>query len=136
MNQHLYLQSFQIARGWGREALSEAIPGWKVAELPVSTGIYITCGFDQLVRYVGSAHRPGVTHGVYRRITEHPVPWQLQWEWFWIIPLKNETPLDLVRAIEGQVIDLLNPPMNRKRHPLKFIPVYRELKRHADSQAA
>jgi hypothetical protein len=118
----MYHRLLRLASGWADRGIAEPMPRWKVEEMNVSTGLYIACDIQGEVLYVGSAKRTSKKDGVHRRIKEHSLDRRLTWEWFWILPLKEETPLNVVRAIEGQVIDLLEPPMNRRRLMVRFVP--------------
>lgn len=124
MSPDLYARAFALTRGWGLGARPEPMLFEAVPTKGLSSGIYITTGGDKVVRYVGSAHRPGDPGGLARRLGEHSLQRRMQWAWVWVIPLRESTPIEYVRAIEGQIIDLLKPRMNKAHHRLQWVPPY------------
>jgi hypothetical protein len=118
----LYHESAKLARGWARATYSQPIPIDRVTRMRVAVGVYFACRSDGKLLYIGSAARPRNTHGVAKRIFEHPLPVRGRWWSVWILPLYDDTPRDIVHAIEGQIIDLLRPPRNRRRHAPRIIP--------------
>ena len=123
MNLSRYVAVRAIAANWA----CQDIPLYPLRteglrQLQAGVGIYIACRSDMQVRYVGSAVRPGRSTGIAERICAHPAERRGQWWWFWILPLLDTTPVTIVRGIEGQVIDLLHPIENARRHRLILIP--------------
>lgn len=123
MNLSRYAAIRAIAADWARsDTLPYPLRATALRQLQIGVGIYIACRSDMQVRYVGSAARPGHANGIAERIFAHPADRRGRWWWFWILPLLNNTPVAIVRGIEGQVIDLLHPIENARRHRLTLIP--------------
>jgi len=123
MNLTRYTAIRSIAADWAsNDTLPYPLRATALHRLKIGVGIYIACRSDMQVRYVGSAVRPTRSTGIAERIFAHPAERRGQWWWFWILPLLDTTPVYVVRGIEGQVIDLLNPVENSRRHRLTLIP--------------
>jgi hypothetical protein len=75
------------------------------------SGIYVVCEPLERVQYVGSVCRPASRAGVADRLREHLREGhkRLRWKTVWVVPLKTETPLNVVRSIEACVGRDLDP---------------------------
>lgn len=122
MNLHHYRVALQIAGDWARGACSSSIRALDIPRIRASVGIYFGCRSDGRLLYIGSAVRPLNPHGVAHRILEHPLKVRERWWYVWVLPLYDDTPPTIVRAIEGQIIDCLSPPLNIRRHHAQSIP--------------
>lgn len=129
MNAARYREAAALAANWIRGLYPRAISIERLPRARVPVGIYIPCGPDGRVRYVGSAVRPGTSNGLACRVNEHSLRRRGTWRYVWVIPLWDDTPREVVRAIEGQIIDFLGLPAdNRARHLPRHIP-HREHRR-------
>lgn len=110
------------ACGWQAD---DPIPYWMTREglrrLEVRVGIYFACIANGQLDYVGSARRPSSPRGVAIRALSHSAGRRNRWARFWVLPLRVDCPIGVVRAIEGQIIDLLNPPENRRAHAPRLV---------------
>lgn len=119
-----YRRLARMTRGWMRGTHSLPIHIDEIKRAKAGVGIYLACRVDGELLYVGSAVRPDDPYGVGRRVLEHPLKRRSSWRWVWVLPLRDETPRDVVLAIEGHLIDHLRPPMNRRRHVPVIVPVF------------
>ena len=117
-----YFEALAAAGDWARGAAPNPLTMRVVRKAFVATGVYIACDRDGRVRYVGSAARPGRPHGLGDRVHEHRVPQRGSWRWIWVLPLLDDTPAVVVRAIEGRVIRLLSPSDNQVGHRNLVVP--------------
>lgn len=89
----------------------------EVADLPEGgCAVYIVSDGLRDVQYVGSVHRPNHPTGVARRLAEHlrdPAKRQ-RWHAVSVIWLRDETPAEVVRRVEGAVGSDLFPLANRR----------------------
>lgn len=98
------------------------VPMNDVSRMRMAVGIYFGCNLDGQLDYVGSVVRPENPRACWARMREHKSEKGKLWPRLWVLPLKDTTPEWVVRAIEGQLIDLFQPPGNVKAHPPRFIP--------------
>src|SRR5438128_12601820 len=111
MNPERYYAISAYAGEW----LDKPLPGPRLVDetndLTVSTGVYIVCDALERVRYVGSVRRPQRVAGVAARLREHlrDSLKHLTWHTVWVVPLRDETPVDVVRRLEGAVGTDLQP---------------------------
>lgn len=118
-----YDEAVALARGWQKGAgYPRPISRSLMARLNVRVGVYFACLTNGELDYIGSAVRPDTSHGLMERIRGHPRSRRARWGRFWVLPLRNDTPESIVRAIEGQLIDMFSPPENRRRHSSILIP--------------
>lgn len=78
--------------------------------------VYIICDGLGRVQYVGSVCRPDNADGVARRLSEH-LRNRLKrqtWQSAAVLWLRSETPLEVVRSVEGAVGSDLLPLGNRR----------------------
>ena len=120
-----YREVARLARGWARGLYPHPIPAHDIRRIRVGVGIYMACRADGYLLYVGSATRPEDPHGVASRIYEHHAARRARWRQVWVLPLHDDTPAEIVLAIEGQIIDLLQPPQNQRRHAPRNVPLRR-----------
>ncbi|GMU09072.1 hypothetical protein [Corallococcus caeni] len=116
MTRDLYLRAAGVGGDWVRGAHLRAIRLELTKRANAGVGIYFCCDAQGQLRYIGSAVRPESAHGVGARLHEHPLSRRANWTSAWILPLKNETPRDVVHIIEGRLITIFDPPDNRRRH--------------------
>jgi hypothetical protein len=118
MNRKRYHAIAAYAGEWLDQPLPGARPVDEVADLAMSTGVYVVCDALERVRYVGSVRRPQIISGLDTRLREHlrdPVK-RLTWHTVWVVPLHDETPIEVVRRLEGAVgMDLR--PLSSQRLP-------------------
>lgn len=112
-----------LTRGWARGLYPHPIAIRDVLRVRAGVGIYMACRADGELLYVGSAARPTNLHGVGHRICEHSSTRRSRWRYVWILPLYDDTPPKIVLAIEGQVIDVLKPLQNQRRHTFRIVPI-------------
>lgn len=122
MNPDLYQQVWRDARGWAKEPIPAPVPPTRLTEFPGGVGVYVACDPMGNVQYVGSVLRPHDDLGVVHRIQAHPVDRWKEWYWFWFVPLADDTPLWIVRAVEAHAIARLTPIQNRSRPKPRIIP--------------
>lgn len=113
------------ARGWATGITPRPVHSAWVRQVQGGVGIYLPCGPDTRVRYVGSAVRPHDPRGIASRILEHPFQKRVGWGHIWVVHLWQDTPAAVARAIEGQLIDRFDPRDNRKRHAPEIVPLRR-----------
>lgn len=128
MNSQKYRQVAGLARGWARGLDPRPIPAALVPRIRAGVGLYFGCCPDGQLNYIGSAARPNDPRGIAKRIRQHPLSRRAKWWSVWVLPFHDDTPGDVVLAIEGQAIELLKPPANRKRHAPKIIPIRKVVK--------
>lgn len=116
-----YLAAAAEAGSWRVGVYPRSIAASEVSRLRVRVGVYFACLVNGRLHYVGSAVRPRHAMGVAARIREHSAARRARWTRFWILPLRVDAPRVIVHAIEGQIIDLLDPPANRRRHGARLI---------------
>ncbi len=116
------LKQYQAIAAYGGEWVEQPLPGSRqvdeMDDISASTGVYIVCDALERVRYVGSVRRPRLIAGIAIRLREHlrnPVK-RLTWHTVWIVPLRDETPVGVVRRVEG-VVGLDLRPLNTQRLP-------------------
>jgi hypothetical protein len=80
-------------------------------------GVYVACGFDMEVSYVGSVHRPKNPKGLADRIEEHrkrDPERQHAWRYVWFVPMHKGASLAEVRRAEVRIGALLRPRLNKR----------------------
>lgn len=80
-------------------------------------GVYVACGADMRVSYVGSVRRPTNPTGLVDRIEEHrnKDPERRQaWRYVWFVPMHARASLAEVRRAETRIGTLLRPPMTKR----------------------
>jgi hypothetical protein len=117
-----YTTAAALARGWARGLFLRRVSLEKLGRVNASVGIYFACEAGGKLDYVGSAVRRRDAQGVTSRIRNHGFDRRRRWRWFWILPLREDTLRSVVLAIEGQIIDLLDPPSNRMKHVPRHVP--------------
>lgn len=117
-----YFEALAVAGEWVRGSAPVPLTIGAVRKAYVATGVYIACDREGRVRYVGSAARPGNPYGVGTRVHEHRLRERANWRRIWLLPLWDDTPWPIVRAIEGRVIRLLAPTDNRVGHRDLTVP--------------
>ncbi|UQN06505.1 hypothetical protein [Deinococcus sp. QL22] len=122
MNAERYNTAVSLAGGHLRLRHPKPVLMDEVSRMRMSVGIYFGCSIDGRLDYVGSVARPEDPKACWSRMREHKSQKGKLWPWLWVLPLKDTTPKWIVRAIEGQLIDLFQPPGNEKHHPPRFIP--------------
>ena len=122
MNSTSYHRAAQLSGDWARGLYPHPIPMYSINSLHVCVGIYFACRADGILLYVGSAVRPKSRYGIADRIHEHQMHRRGCWRLIWVLPLHDDTPAPTVHLIEGQIIDLFNPPQNRRRHIPAVMP--------------
>src|SRR5215204_3939170 len=105
MNPEIYQLAAKLAVNWAKGLYLRPIPIAGISRLRVRVGIYCACRADGALLYVGSAIRPDTNDGVAARVREHSLRRRRQWRMIWVIPLHDDTPPDMVHAVEGQIID-------------------------------
>jgi hypothetical protein len=88
----------------------------ELKEVRASAAIYIVTDALERTVYVGSVCRAGRSGAVALRVREHrrnPIK-RLIWHAVWVLPLVDETPVHVVRRIEGAVGADLTPRLNRR----------------------
>lgn len=113
---------YRAIAAYAGEWLVEPLPGSRPVDeatgLAASTAVYVVCDALERIRYVGSVRRPRLVGGLAARLREHlrdPVT-RLTWHTVWVLPLRDETPVGVVRQLEGAVgIDL--QPLGNQRLP-------------------
>jgi hypothetical protein len=108
----------RYAGEWLTEPLPQPVPIDELDHLVASSGVYVVQDALERVRYVGSVSRPGQARGVANRLREHlrePLK-KMTWHCVWVLPLRDDTPREVVRRIEGAVgVDLA--PISGRRLP-------------------
>lgn len=118
MSTSQYFECWLQADDWGdrrlydpeRKPLGLVLTGrvWKEA----STAVYIAVDSSNSVHYVGSVCRQSLS-GIRDRMKGHERTLRFnQWQGIYVIPLLQGTPEARVRAIEGEIGFILNPPGN------------------------
>jgi hypothetical protein len=111
VNRARYNAIASYAGAWLTEQIPRPRPVDEVEDLPVSSGVYVICDALERVCYVGSICRPGQIRGLARRLREHlqePLK-RMTWHTVWVVPLRDDTPVDVVRRVEGAVGSDLRP---------------------------
>jgi hypothetical protein len=116
VNFQRYRDAAELGAGWVRGLVTRPVLLERLPAIRVGVGVYLACGPDGSLCYVGSAVRPHAVHGVADRVFEHPLTRRARWREAWIIPLREDTPREVVHAVEGGIIELFRPPDNRVRH--------------------
>ena len=90
---------------WLDEPIAKAFTIDAIDSIRVCTGIYVVCEPLERVQYVGSVCRPNSVAGVSDRLREHlrEAHKRLSWKSVWVVPLKEATPVSVVRAVEACV---------------------------------
>jgi hypothetical protein len=106
-----YRSICRYAGDWLDEPVARAIPLDAIETVNGSTGIYIACEPLERVQYVGSVCRPHTPNGIASRLREHLREGhkRLGWKTVWVVRLKLDTPLGVVRLIEGCIGADLGP---------------------------
>src|SRR4051812_2498930 len=101
----------RYAGEWLGKPIPRAWPIDEIDEVILSTGVYVVCEPLERVQYVGSVRRPDDAAGVRRRIREHLREGhkRILWKTIWFVPLRPETPVNVVRDIEGCIGADLEP---------------------------
>jgi hypothetical protein len=102
------------AGGWLSEHVPRPFPVDQLDHLDVASGVYVVEDALDRVRYVGSVCRPGNSRGIACRLREHlrDPGKRLTWHHVWVVPLREDTPRRIVRAVEGAVGAELTPVGN------------------------
>jgi hypothetical protein len=118
MDRVRYRAICRYAGAWLDEPLPRRIALDQLDEITARSGVYVVCEPQERVQYVGSVCRPRTPGAVARRLREHLQEGhkRLGWKWVWVVPLKLETPLPVVRSVEACIgADLA--PRSRNRLP-------------------
>jgi hypothetical protein len=118
MNTARYRAICRYAGEWLDRPLPRAIPLDEITTITATSGVYVVCEPLGRVQYVGSVCRPDRTSGVAGRLREHLREGhkRLGWKTVWVVPLKPETPVEIVRSVEACVgVDL--EPRGKNRLP-------------------
>jgi hypothetical protein len=114
VNSELYRSAWLLAGQWrgAYDPTPYVLIGGYIAALPAAgPAVYVACGADNGVAYVGST-----VSGTLGRISTHlrePVKAE-RWRILWVVGLRADTPELAVRRIEGRVGDWLAPVGNRR----------------------
>src|ERR671937_718642 len=84
----LYRELARTTVPWCTGLYSRPFTVGDVARVRGSVGVYIACGHDGTVRYVGMVSRSGQPHAIGTRVGEHLRTGRRAWELVWIIPLR------------------------------------------------
>jgi hypothetical protein len=101
----------RYAGDWLDEPVPRAVPLDEIDAVTARSGVYVICEPLERVQYVGSVCRPNRPRGVASRLREHLRDKHkgLGWKTVWIVPLKPETPVAVVRSVEACVGADLGP---------------------------
>jgi hypothetical protein len=121
VNIQRYHDAAELGAGWVRGLVTRPVLLERLQRIRVGVGVYLACGSDGSLCYVGSAVRPNAVHGLAARVFEHPLTRRARWREAWILPFREDTPRKVVHAVEGQIIELLRPPDNRVRHLPRWV---------------
>lgn len=118
-----YRRAALISAGWARGVVPRPFPITRLEELRMDVGVYFACQLDGRLHYVGSVCRPGNPAAFRQRVSEHDAQRSMYWHRFWLLPLHDNTPEWIVRAIEGEIIQLLRPPSNIAQPRVRLVPI-------------
>jgi hypothetical protein len=106
-----YRSVCRYAGAWLDEPIARPIPLDEIDTIAGSTGIYIACEPLERVQYVGSVCRPLRRNAIAARLREHRREGhkRMGWKTVWVVRLKVDTPLGVVRLIEGCIGTDLGP---------------------------
>jgi hypothetical protein len=110
----LYRALTQRAGRWAASVQPTPCAIERHAQLRGGSAVYIACDDEDRVLYVGSVHRPGDAAGLAGRIAEHlrNAEKRLRWRRLWVLSLRADVPLAVVRDLEAIVGTELAPPWN------------------------
>ena len=126
MNADSYREVARLARDWVRGLFPRPIRAPDISRIRAGVGLYLACQAGGQLHYIGSVVRPNDSRGIAKRISQHPRKVRAKWWLLWVLPLRDDTPRNVVLSIEGQAIDLLNPPGNRRKHFPRAVPFRKE----------
>lgn len=118
MNTTTYSTAEEQACPWVSISIPYPIRAEQLKQLSAGVGIYFACRADGQLLYIGSCVRPQRPHGIARRIAEHPASRRARWWWFWVLPLRDNTPPAFVRSLEGKLIFQFQPVLNDRQPSL------------------
>jgi hypothetical protein len=116
LNIQRYRDAAELGAAWVRGLVTRPVLLERLPAIRVGVGVYLACGSDGSLCYVGSAVRPNAVHGLADRVFEHPLTRRAHWREAWILPFWDDTPRKVVQAVEGGIIELFRPPDNCIRH--------------------
>jgi hypothetical protein len=101
----------RYAGEWLDTPLPRAFPIDEIDAIRVCSGVYVVCEPLERVQYVGSVCRPESVAGISERLREHLREGhkRLNWKTVWVLPLKRDTPVSVVRSVEACVGADLGP---------------------------
>lgn len=112
--------NYQALEAYAGEHLASSLPdpygiGRGEAVPDCAVAVYVAVGVDGRVLYVGSVVRRADPKAVANRLAEHlRQPQRLAaWNSLYLIPLREDTPLEVVRRIEGRIGAHLAPGMSK-----------------------
>jgi hypothetical protein len=123
MNHAIYSTAEEMAYPWVNTSMPYPIHADQLKQLSGGVGIYFACRADGQLLYIGSCIRPQYSKGIARRIAEHPASRRARWWWFWVLPLRDNTPPVFVRSLEGKLIFQFQPVLN-DRQPSMYVSKY------------
>ena len=105
----------RIASPWALEAPLRGYPPESVGPL-AAAALYFALDARGRVRYAGSVCRSGDAMAVDARLKAHlqTRAGAAKWVLVYPLPLMPETPLPVVRELEGRIGRILNPPDNKR----------------------
>ncbi|MCU1676538.1 MAG: hypothetical protein JWM93_1296 [Frankiales bacterium] len=105
MNATRYRSLYRYAGAWLGDVAPRSVALDELESISARSGIYVVCEPLERVQYVGSVRRPNSVAGVADRLREHLREGhkRLTWKTVWVLPLKPETPVPVVRSIEACV---------------------------------
>lgn len=115
MNNAMYSTAEELAYPWVITSMPSPVRANELKRLSVGVGIYFACRADGQLLYIGSCVRPQHPQGIARRIAEHPASRRARWWWFWVLPLRDNTPSAFVRSLEGKLIFQFRPVLNNRQ---------------------